>query len=51
MNTPMTPETAEHDAYPPPALHDYAFLADAERGALYSEEYDIAQRQLRGNLP
>jgi hypothetical protein len=37
-----TPETAEHDAYPPQALHDYAFLADGERGALVGPRGEIA---------
>jgi hypothetical protein len=36
-----TPETAEHDAYPPQALHDYAFLADGERGALVGPRGEI----------
>ncbi|MCX4426570.1 glycoside hydrolase family 15 protein [Streptomyces mirabilis] len=36
-----TPEPAEHDAYPPQALHDYAFLADGERGALVGPRGEI----------
>ena len=48
----------------PFVLRDYALLADGERAALvgpdgniagspglYTEEFDVAQRQLRGNLP
>jgi hypothetical protein len=37
-----TPEPAEHDAYPPQALHDYAFLADGERGALVGPRGEIS---------
>jgi GH15 family glucan-1,4-alpha-glucosidase len=49
---------------PPHALRDYALLADGsaarwfERNraacgtaGLYCEEYDVAERQMRGNLP
>ncbi|MET7484401.1 glycoside hydrolase family 15 protein [Streptomyces sp. NPDC005538] len=41
MNTPHTREIDEHDAYPPQALHDYAFLADGERGALVGPRGEI----------
>ncbi|MFG3023582.1 glycoside hydrolase family 15 protein [Streptomyces sp. NPDC048254] len=44
-NTPRTPSArvpVEHDAYPPQALHDYAFLADGERGALVGPRGEIA---------
>ena len=41
------PSTA--DAFPPHVLREYALIADGERGALI--EYDVPQRQLRGNLP
>ena len=37
------------DAFPPHVLREYALIADGERGALI--EYDVPQRQLRGNLP
>jgi hypothetical protein len=36
-----TPNIAERDAYPPQALHDYAFLADGERGALVGPRGEI----------
>jgi hypothetical protein len=36
-----TPETAEHGTYPPQALHDCAFLADGERGALVGPRGEI----------
>lgn len=51
MNTPKMPNTWEapntresvgHDAYPPQALHGYAFLADGERGALVGPRGEIA---------
>ncbi|MFE4964394.1 glycoside hydrolase family 15 protein [Streptomyces sp. NPDC056660] len=44
MDKPQTPNTRgsdEHDAYPPQALHDYAFLADGERGALVGPRGEI----------
>ncbi|UQA90664.1 glycoside hydrolase family 15 protein [Streptomyces halobius] len=33
--------TPEHSAYPPQPLHDYAFLADGERGALLGPRGEI----------
>ncbi|MET7355722.1 trehalase-like domain-containing protein [Streptomyces mirabilis] len=51
MNTPKMPNTWEapntresvgHDAYPPQALHGYAFLADGERGALVGPRGEIS---------
>ncbi|WP_406176934.1 glycoside hydrolase family 15 protein [Streptomyces sp. NBC_00996] len=36
-----TVESSEHGAYPPQALHDYAFLADGERGALIGPRGEI----------
>ncbi|MER6221136.1 glycoside hydrolase family 15 protein [Streptomyces sp900105755] len=44
MDRPKTPQTGEpdeHVAYPPQALHDYAFLADGERGALVGPRGEI----------
>ncbi|MFJ6087783.1 glycoside hydrolase family 15 protein [Streptomyces sp. NPDC092369] len=44
-NTPRTSNVrgpVEQEVYPPQALHDYAFLADGERGALVGPRGEIA---------
>lgn len=44
-------------SFRPHVLREYSLVADGQRGALvgpaalYTEEYDVHQRQLRGNLP